>query len=133
VTFLDGAGAALFGELFAGEYLPGSLRTNADAYDNRGNLTRGGDAVDCRVQVERATEAMRQAEGYTANDRAVFVLARPGGGLPDIDALGTNHEITVQAGPYAGQTYKVGAPIDRDPAGAYWLCRGVQTKGSANG
>lgn len=133
MTLLGGDAAALFGELLAGEYLPGTLRANVDAYDDRGNITRGGGPVDCRVQVERATEAMRQAEGYTANDRAVFVLAQPGGGLPAIDALDSNHEITVLAGPYAGKTYKVGAPIDRDPVGAYWLCRGVETKGSANG
>lgn len=133
MNLLGGGAAALFGELFAGEYLPGTLRANADEYDNRGNLTRGGQAVDCRVQVDSVTEAMRQAEGYTATDQAVYVLAAPGGGLPAIDALDSNHEITVLAGPYAGQTYKVGAPIDRDPAGAYWRCRGVQTKGSANG
>ncbi len=133
MTLLGGDAAALFGELLAGEYLPATLRTNTDAYDNRGNLTRGGEAVDCRVQVDRTTEAMRQAEGYSATDVAVFVLVKPGGALPAIDALDSNHEITVLAGPYTGQTYKVGAPIDRDPAGAYWLCRGVQTKGSANG
>lgn len=133
MTLLGGDAAALFGELLAGEYVPATLRANADAYDDRGNITRGGAAVDCRVQVDRATEAMRQAEGYTASDQAVFVLAMPGGGLPDIDALDTNHEITVTAGPYAGKTYKVGAPIDRDPAGAYWLCRGVETIGSGDG
>lgn len=133
MTLLGGDAAALFGELLAGEYVPATLRTNLDTYDNRGNLTRGGQPTECRVQIERATERMVQSEGYTTDDRAVFVLAKPGGGLPAIDALDTNCEITVLAGPYAGATYKVGSPIDRDPAAAYWLCRGVKAKGSGNG
>lgn len=133
MTLLGGDLAALFGELLAGEYLPGSLRANIDTYDERGNLARGGEPVECRVQVESATETMRQAEGYTADDVAVFVLAKPGGALPDIDALNSNHEITVLAGPYAGSAFKVGAPISRDPGAAYWLCRGVRAQGSASG
>lgn len=133
MTLLGGDAAALFGELLAGEYVPAFLRSNADVYDNRGNLTRAGAPVDCRVQVERATERMVQTEGYTVSDRALYVLAKPGGDLPEIDKLDTNAEIHVRFGPYADKTYKVGAPIDRDPAGAYWLCRGVETKGSGNG
>lgn len=133
MTLLGGDAAALFGEIFSSEYVAGTLRANADAYDNEGNIIRGGASVDCRVQVDRVTERMTRAEGYTATDQAVYVLAKPGGALPDVDALDSNHEIKVLAGPYAGQTYKVAEPIDRDPAGAYWLCRGVAAKGSADG
>lgn len=132
MTLLGGDAAALFGELLADEYVAATLRRNQDDYDNRGNLTRGGAPVDCRVQVERATERMVQAEGYTAGDVAVYVLAKPAG-LPAIDTLDTNCEITVLAGPYAGNTYKLGSPIDRDPAAAYWLCRGTAAKASGNG
>lgn len=126
MTLLGGDAAALFGELFSGEYVAGTLQRNVDAYDGEGNLTRGGGSADCRVQVDRVTERMVQAEGYTATDQAVYVLAKPGGALPDVDVLDSDCEITVLAGPYAGQSYKVASPIDRDPAGAYWLCRGVR-------
>lgn len=125
MTLLGGDAAALFGELFSGEYVAGTLQRNADTYDARGNLTRGGSPIACRVQVDRVTERMTRDEGYTATDQAVYVLAKPGGGLPDVNALDTGAEITVGGGPYAGQRYKVGSPIERDPAGAYWLCRGV--------
>ncbi|MCA9269520.1 MAG: hypothetical protein KDA41_13660, partial [Planctomycetales bacterium] len=98
MTLLGGDAAALFGELFSGEYVAGTLRANADTYDGEGNLTRGGASVDCRVQVDRVTERMTRAEGYTATDQAVYVLAKPGGTLPDVDALDSNHEIKVLAG-----------------------------------
>jgi hypothetical protein len=125
-SLLAGGAAALFGELLGGEYLPATLTNNTDTYDNRGNLTRGGVPVDCRVQVDRATERMVQAEGYTTNDVAVFVLAVPGGDLPAIVALDTGAQVTVREGPHAGGIFKLGAPIDRDPAAAYWLARGTR-------
>lgn len=128
MTLLGGDAAALFGELLAGEYLPAMLHVTVDTYDGEGKLSRTTTARPCRAQVERATERMAQAEGYTAGDRAVYVLARPPGPLDPIDALDTGAEITIgNVGPYAGQHFKIGAPIDRDPAGAYWLARGTQT------
>lgn len=133
MTLLGGDAAALFGELLADEYAPATLRRNQDVYDNEGNLVRGGQPVECRVQVDRATERMVQSEGFTAGDQALYVLAQPGGELPAIDNLDTNCEITVLDGPYAGNTYKVGSPIDRDPGAAYWLCRGTAAKASNNG
>lgn len=126
MTLLGGDAAALFGELLAGEYLPGTLRTVTDVYDAQGNLVRQTADTPCRVQVERATERMLASEGYTATDRAIYVLAEPGGGLPTVNALDTSAQIIVEAGPYAGSVYKVSSPVDRDPAGAYWLCRAVK-------
>ena len=125
MTFLDGGGAALFGELFAGEYLSATLRMVTDGYDAQGNLQRASAPRACRVQIDRVTERMVRAEGYTATDVALYILSRPGGALPGIDALDTSAQVTVNAGRYAGRTFKLADPIDSDPAGAYWLCRGV--------
>lgn len=130
MTLLGGGAAALFGELLAGEYLPGTLRTVTDTYDLGGTLTRSTEARACRVQVDRATERMVANEGYTVGDVALYVLAAPPAPLEPVDELDTGAEITVTAGPYGGQTFKVGAPIDRDPAAAYWLARGTKTTGA---
>lgn len=133
MTLLGGDAAALFGELLGDEYLAATLHKGTLTYDDEGDVTRASAPTDCRVQVERATERMIAADGYAETDRAIYVLAQPGGGLDPITALDSDHEITVTEGPYAGQTYKVSSPIDRDPAGAYWLCRGVESKGADNG
>jgi hypothetical protein len=38
--------------------------------------------------------------------------------------------VEVLAGEYAGTVWRIGAPVDRDPAAAYWLCRGTLGKPS---
>lgn len=128
MTLLGGGAAALFGELLTGLYASATLHATVDTYDEGGNLTREKTALDCRVQIDRATERMVQAEGYTAGDVAVIVLAAPTPPLPPIDALDTGAEILVLDGPYAGQRFKVGSPIDRDPAAAGWIARGSKVE-----
>lgn len=120
MNLLGGGAAALFGEIFAGSFLPARLWANATTYAADGTMTRTETAADCLVQVDRATERMVQSEGYTATDRALYVLASSYDGPVD-----TDYEIGVDEGPYAGTRWKIAAPIDRDPAAAYWLVRGV--------
>lgn len=122
---LDGGTKALFGEVLGGLFLPGSVQTQESTYDDKGDLTREATAHPCRVQVDQATERMVATEGYTIDDRAIFVLADSYDGELDTDCL-----VQVNAGPYAGTVWKVGAPIDRDPAGAYWRCRGTPHGGA---
>lgn len=125
MTFLEGDGAALFGELFGGDYVAAILYRETDTYDDEGDLSRAEGGTECRVQIDRTTEAMRLAEGYTSTDVAVYVLARPAG-LAVIDLLDTGCEIEIYGdGPHAGERYKIGGPVERDPAGAYWLGRGI--------
>lgn len=121
--FLDGGAAALFGEIFSPIYLPATLTDATDTYNEKGTLTRGGQARDCLAQVDACTEAMRSAEGYTDTDRGVFILATSLAG----EAL-TGQVIVVTKGPYAGTSWRLASPIDRDPAGAYWRARAARVK-----
>jgi hypothetical protein len=126
VGLLDGGAAALFGEILNPTFLPATISggTTTATYDAGGRMQRArSDARTCQVQVDSATERMRQADGFTETDRAIYVLADSLEGDVDTDA-----EITVTAGPYAGATFRV-ATVDRDPAGAYWLCRGARKSG----
>lgn len=119
---LAGGAAALFGAIFSPLYLAGRVWTTATTYDARGEMQRAqASAADCRVQVDAATERMREAEGYSTTDRALYVLRSSFSGAFDSDC-----EITVDEGPYAGSRWKVAAPIESDPAAAYWLARGVR-------
>lgn len=120
---LDGGGVALFGEVFAPLYLPATVYAMAQTYNNRGDVSRTPIERSCRAQVDAATERMRTQPDFATTDRAIFVLAA------SLDAdVNSDMEITVNAGPYAGTRWKVADPIDRDPCGAYWLCRGVLGK-----
>ena len=119
---LSGDGAAMFGQLLAPLYLNATLTSHELAYDGKGTLTRAATPDPLRVQVDRCTEKMITAEGYTATDRAIYILATSHDG--DVD---TDTEILVEEGPYAGTKYTMASPIERDPCGAYWLCRGVQS------
>lgn len=123
MNLLAGGAAALFGEVLGPLYLAGRVFTGAADYATDGSLTRSAGGGDCKVQVDNATEQMIATEGYTASDRALYVLRASYAGQFDTDC-----EIAVDEGPYAGSRWKVAAPIDGDPAGAYWRCRGVLQK-----
>lgn len=120
---LAGGAAALFGELLGPAYLAGRVWSTSTTFATDGSLSRSAPSADCLVQVDAATERMVQTEGYTASDRALYVLRSSFSGSIDSDS-----EIAVDEGPYAGTRWKVAAPIESDPAAAYWLCRGVLQK-----
>lgn len=120
---LAGGAAALFGQLLGGSYLAGRIWRGTLSYATDGSLTRAEAPATCRVQVDAATERMVATEGYTASDRALYLLRASYDGEFDTDC-----EIAVDEGPYAGTRWKVAAPIDGDPAGAYWRARGVLQK-----
>lgn len=122
---LSGGAAALFGELLAPLYLAATLSDTTDSYDTKGTLRRGSTPRDCLAQVDRCTERMVQAEGYTDTDRAIYILATSLEG----DAV-TGQEIEVLEGDYAGTRWRLASPIDRDPATAYWLARAARVKGT---
>lgn len=116
---MSGGAAALFGEVLGPLYLPAVAYSGALSYDDEGEISRASTARDCLAQVDSVTESMRSAEGYTATDRAVYVLASSLSGPLDSDA-----QVEVLTGPYAGVRWRLRDPIERDPAGAYWLARG---------
>lgn len=121
---LKGGVAGLFGELAGPLFLAGRIWKPTAAYATNGDLTRNTPAATpCRVQVNKASERMVRDPGYTASDRALYILRDGLDVTFDSDCL-----IAVDDGPYAGTIWKIAAPIDGDPAAAYWLCRGVQQK-----
>lgn len=125
---LDGGAAALFAEIFTPLYLPATVYAASTTYNGRGDPRRSLAEHDCRAQVDGATQTMRTQPDFAATDRAVYVLADTLEG-----ELLEGHEVVVHAGPYAGTRWRVAAPVDRDPAGAYWLARAVLGKAVQNG
>lgn len=120
---LSGGAAALFGELLSPLYLPAVVKKQGTTFDDKGGMRRTAQPRNCCAQVDRCTERMVQTEGYTTTDRGIYILADTLDGELDTDC-----EVTVLEGEYAGTIWKVSDPIDRDPAAAYWLCRGARGK-----
>lgn len=87
--------------------------------DDGGSIVSPGTPVSrpCKAQVDRVTEAMRQAEGYRDKDVALLVLCETLAGELDTDAT-----LNVTAGPNAGRWSVQSA--EKDTMGVYWLCRG---------
>lgn len=124
--FLDGGAARLFGEILGGVFLPAMIaeKSGAVTFDNQGTLRRGGTPPrTCRVQIDRATERWRDQPGFTSNDVSIIVLATSLEGT-----VAPGNVVTVDTGPHAGIAYRLAAPIERDPAGAGWVARGVQER-----
>lgn len=117
---LDGALASVFGAAFGGFYLPGRvLLPGARQFDSGGSIIPGAPevSVDCRVQVDAVTERMRQSDGYADRDMRLLILSA---GLAA--EVTTDCRVEVLQGPHAGLWLV--ASVDRDPAGAYFDCRG---------
>lgn len=120
---LAGGAAALFATLVAPSFLDARLTRETNTYAPGGRLQRAADPVDCKVQVDRATEKMMGVEGYSITDRAIYILA-----TPDLGVVETGYLVEVLEGPFTGSVFRLASPIDRDPAAAYWLCRAVEDK-----
>lgn len=109
--------AAAFSADGAGPYFEAVARwAGTPVVDSGGSIVAPGVpvALPCQVQGDRATEGMRQAEGFLETDIALLVL-----GLGQLD---TSASITIAAGPHTG-TWALKS-IERDPVGIGWLCRG---------
>jgi hypothetical protein len=103
-----------------GPYVAGKVIDQTEqTFDDGGSIADPGVVVerDCMVQVDLATEAMRQADGYADGDARFLILSTTLTGALDTDAT-----VQVLAGPLAG-TWLVSA-IERDPFGVYWQGRG---------
>lgn len=103
-----------FSEQFGAPYAPATVRwSGMPALDDGGSITAPGTPteVDCRAQVDAATEAMRTAADFTDTDVRLLVL-----GPASLDTYAT---IEVEGrGDFALIT------VTRDPAGIGWECRG---------
>lgn len=113
--FLDGGGAALMSAVFSGIYLDATLHrpTVTDNGKGGGTVNPDDDGTPVKVQMEAATEVMRQTEGYTSRDVRFLMLAH------GVVRPTTDHQIT-----FDGARYAIAGPVGRDPAGAYWDIHG---------
>jgi hypothetical protein len=69
--------AVSISQQFGGPYHPGKVIDQIDAiYDDGGSISTPGTVSlrDCMVQVDIATEAMRQSEGYAEGDARFLIL-----------------------------------------------------------
>jgi hypothetical protein len=115
MRLLDGALAETFAAVFGGVYSDGLLyRPNDFADDGKGGGDGQGfdDPQPVKVQVDQATQSMRQAEGFVEGDVRILMLAHGVAGVTsdcEIEARGTRYMIEF---------------VGTDPAGSYWEVRG---------
>lgn len=90
----------------------------APVFDDGGSIVTPGTPIarDCLCQVDVATQAMRQADGFVDTDVRLLVLTTSLEG-----PLLVGQRVEVTAGPGAG-TYSVLSAV-RDPLGVAWDCR----------
>lgn len=108
-----------FGRVFSSIYGDGQLiRVTKTRVPGGGFVNTEQEPVPIKVQVDRCTESMRQAEGYTADDVKLLVL-QDGvpGGKP------TSNDIIVAR----GERWNI-YEVYEDPAKSYWGGRGVKAK-----
>lgn len=116
---LSGGLSGVFAAAFAPLYLPGLVhRYDAPQFDDGGSVIPGSepDLIDCRVQVDACTEAMRGEADYTDKDVRLLILAQ------GVGVLTTNDRVEVLSGACTG-VYLVQS-VGVDPAGSVFDCRG---------
>lgn len=126
MSLLNGGLQAIFGAAFGPLYLDGTLHTSTLTVETDGDVTESSPVdLPIKVQVDRCTEAMRQAPDYSAKDVALIVLQKDVTIVPNIE-----HEITVvtdpDSSPVGSDRYKLNAPIEADAASTHWLIRGTK-------
>ncbi|PZQ55772.1 MAG: hypothetical protein DI555_07025 [Novosphingobium pentaromativorans] len=112
-----------FSQAFGGIFWPAQIITNTPAeYDDGGSIIVPGGVVKrpCQAQVDAATLAMRQTEGFAEKDRRIIVLAATLGG-PEIT---TEDRIEFLEGPFVG-LWMIES-VARDTAAAGFELRGRQ-------
>lgn len=108
--------ATSFSAQFGGPYTDATaVWPGTPVKDAGGTITTPGSAnsVPCSVQFDRATQAMRQVEGFLETDVRLLVL---------VGALDMTAKVVVADGEHAG-TWSL-LSCERDPAGIGFECRG---------
>lgn len=116
MALLDGDISALFGSVFSGIYLDGTLTRVTLVDDGEGGYTQTPIDNPCKVQIDACTERQKLELGYSAHDVRLLVLQA---GLSEIR---NGDIVTVR-----GVGYTVGPTITMDPAASYWEARGIPT------
>lgn len=118
MTILNGGIQALFGNVFGALYESATIVHVDNGDDGQGGGTPVMSAPKrCKVQVDRCTESMRRAAGYSNDDVRLIILRA---GL----ALAVDTDCRVMIG---GTTYDI-VSVDVDPASSYWDCRATRRR-----
>lgn len=110
--------ALLVSEAVGGPYHTATLNyPGTPVYDSGGSIVTPGTptAVSCHAQVDVVTEDQRMDADFQARDVRLLIL-----GPASLDSVPT---LTVNAGPFSGQTYSIRS-VARDPLGFGYECRG---------
>jgi hypothetical protein len=113
---LDGGIAAIFSSALSGLYLDGTLHTGTGEPiydDDTGDITgyTGSGDVACKVQIDAATNAMRQADGFAEGDCRAIILAQ------GIGTVTSDWTLTAR-----GEDWRL-LSADLDAAASHWVCR----------
>lgn len=118
---LDGGLQSVFYNAFAPIFLTATLYPVTTIDGEGGEITEvEGSGISVKAVKDRATEAMRGAGDYTTDDVSLIILQK---GVGVALASGMILEWT------DGTRYRLGTPIDADPANATWTCRGTPVHG----
>jgi hypothetical protein len=120
--------ASGFSAVAGGPYTDGLLKwAGTPTLDAGGSITSPGTPVEieCKVQVDRATEAMRADAGFQQRDVRLLILASGLTAIPD-EAAHVDIAAGENAGIYALQT------VERDPAGIGYECRARLVPGAVS-
>lgn len=116
---LDGQIAATFAAVFGPRYLDGTLYRWSTVSDGMGGGTSGfDDGTAVKVQIDQATQAMQQSEGFVDTDQRILVLAE------GVATITTDCEIS------AGGSRWMIESVGIDPAGSYYELRGRRKSGA---
>lgn len=121
MSLLGGDMALAFGEIFRPQFLDGQLSASGWSDNDKGEVSRAPTATPIKVQVDRVTLAMRQAEGFTARAVRLIILQRDNAGA-QITAPKDDDSVTV-----GDQTWRLDM-IEADAARSHWEARGTPTK-----
>lgn len=113
MTLLEGNLAAVFASAFGGVFVDATLYRWSTVDDGKGGGTSGFDlGTPVKAQLDQATQAQIQGDGYVDTDQRILVLAS------GVAPISTDDEIVV------GGTRWMIASVGRDPAGSYYDLRG---------
>lgn len=106
-----------FGQVFSSIYANGQLiRVIKERQPGGSYRNKEEEPVGIKVQIDRCTESMRQAQGYTAEDVKLLILQDGVSG-----AKPTSDDIIIAG----GERWKI-YEVYEDPAKSYWGGRGVK-------
>lgn len=115
VSLLDAEIQSLFGSVFGGIYLDGTIGRVTQIDDGFGGLSQAITSIIVKIQQDACTETQRLEAGYSPTDVRLLVLQS------NIDGLHAGDLATV-----LGQQFTIGPVVTQDPARSYFECRGIR-------